>query len=85
MLDLVSELQQNFPTLYFFPTITRYPKQNIYITLKSSLLTNKVMLTKNIVYSITKGLLVISVGNVPVSHELDKCVPPQVFTYLLSF
>jgi len=26
-----------------------------------------------------------SVGNVPVSHELDKCVPPEVFTYLLSF
>ena len=25
------------------------------------------------------------VGNVPVSHELDKCVPLQVFTYLLSF
>ena len=25
------------------------------------------------------------VGNVPVSHELDKCVPPEVFTYLLSF
>ena len=25
------------------------------------------------------------VGNVPVSHELDKCVPPQVYTYLLSF
>ena len=24
------------------------------------------------------------VGNVLVSHELDKCVPPQVFTYLLS-
>ena len=26
-----------------------------------------------------------NVGNVPVSHELDKCVPPEVFTYLLSF
>ncbi|KAF5094301.1 hypothetical protein DV451_005044 [Geotrichum candidum] len=31
--------------------------------------------------SVTRG----SVGNVPVSHELDKCVPPEVFTYLLSF
>ena len=29
--------------------------------------------------------LVSIVGNVPVSHELGKCVPPQVFTYLLSF
>ena len=29
--------------------------------------------------------IVEGVGNVPVSHELDKCVPPQVFTYLLSF
>ena len=26
-----------------------------------------------------------NVANVPVSHELDKCVPPQVFTYPLSF
>ena len=26
-----------------------------------------------------------NVGNVPVSHELDKCVPLQVFTFLLSF
>ena len=29
--------------------------------------------------------LVSIVGNVPVSHELGKCVPPQVFTYPLSF
>jgi len=27
----------------------------------------------------------ISVRNVPVSHELDKCVPPEVFTYFLSY
>ena len=26
-----------------------------------------------------------NVGNVPVLHEIDKCVPPLVFTYLLSF
>jgi len=30
-------------------------------------------------------LCVVIVGNVPVSHELDKCVPPLVFTYFLSF
>ena len=32
-----------------------------------------------------KGVPEQIVENVPVSHELDKCVPPQVFTYPLSF